>query len=118
MSYHNPTIDLTTIRTNDNGDFIFDITVIENKTSQKHDGYIEIYYTKENVESLISGYCNTFDLTESVVREFLEEIHKVGRDAWIEKHKPKDLELDDRFSFHNLMTSNSDMVWELKIYKE
>ncbi len=116
MAFYNPVVDMSSIRINDDGDFVFDITVTEteDKSSQKHKGYLTMSY-EANVDGIVSWYCHNLSATKESAQKVLNEIRELGREAWIEKYQ-KQIETED--NMYNFDISHSDTVWRLTIYDD
>lgn len=116
MTFYNPAIDMSSIRINNNGDFEFDIstTETEDKSSQKYKGYVTMSY-EANVDNLASWYSRCLYMSKESAKKILDEIYKLGRDAWIEKYKNQ-IETDN--SMYNFDISHSDEIWQFTIYDD
>lgn len=116
MTVYNPVIDMSSIRVNDDGDFVFDITMTEteDKSSQKYIGYIIMSYLA-NVDNLASWYSRRLCTSKESAKKILDEIRKLGRDAWVEKYKNQ-IETDN--SMYNFDISHSDEIWQFTIYDD
>lgn len=116
MTVYNPAIDMSSIRTNDVGDFVFDITATEteDKSSQKYTGYITMSY-EATVENLASWYSHYLYITKESAKKVLDEIRELGREAWIEKYE-KQIETED--NMYNFDISHSDEIWQFTIYDD
>ncbi len=116
MTVYNPAIDMSSIRTNDDGDFVFDITATEteDKSSQKYTGYIIMSYLA-NVDNLAFWYSYYLGTSKESAKKILEEIRELGREAWIEKYKNQ-IETDS--SMYNFDISHSDEIWQFTIYDD
>lgn len=116
MTFYNPVIDMSSIRTNDDGDFVFDITTTEteDKSSQKYIGYVIMSYLA-NVDNLASWYSRCLCTSKESAKKILDEIRKLGRDAWIKKYKSQ-FEIDN--SVYRFDTSHSNEMWQFTIYDD
>lgn len=116
MTVYNPIIDMSSIRVNDDGDFVFDITTTEteDKSSQKYVGYIIMSYLA-NIDNLASWYSYYLGTSKESAKKILEEIRELGREAWIEKYKNQ-IETDN--SMYNFDISHSDEIWQFTIYDD
>jgi hypothetical protein len=109
MTFYNPVIDMSSIRTNDDGDFVFDILDIKEDSVLKIGNTIVSY--KVNRDSLVDWYSTKLKMSKERSKELLDDFHEIGREAWIEKHKSPDKEWCS-FDF----PPASDMVWRLKLF--
>ena len=96
---------MLSIRTNENGDFAFDVRI------RKPDNSIEIGElvmpcSKENIESIVNWYYYNFGFSKHITYRFLQELRELGREKLLEKYPvPK---IDD--------TEN--VLWKIIIYKD
>lgn len=109
FEYVNSFADMSSIRTNSNGDFVFDILDIKEDSVLKIGSMIVSY--KTNRDSLVDWYSTKLKMSKERSKELLDDFHEIGREAWIEKHKPSDKEWCS-FDF----PPTSDMVWRLKLF--
>lgn len=116
MTIYNTVIDMSSIKTNDDGDFVFDITMTEteDKSSQKYIGYVIMSYLA-NVDNLASWYSRCLCTSKESAKKILDEIRKLGRDAWIKKYKSQ-FEIDNSVCHFDI--SHSDEMWQFTIYDD
>ena len=79
MELHNQTANMSSIRTDDNGDFVLDITV------QGHIGCLTLPYEDDIIDGLTEWLHNRYNISKRIARQFLDYIHKNGRDKLVEK---------------------------------
>lgn len=109
FEYVNSFADMSSIRTNDNGDFVFDIFDVKENNVLKIGSMIVSY--KVNRDSLVDWYSTKLKMSKERSKELLDDFHEIGREAWIEKHKSSDKEWCS-FDFPPI----SDTVWRLNLF--
>lgn len=98
-------VDMLSIRTNENGDFVFDVQI------RKPDNSIEIGElvmpcSKENIESIANWfYCN-LGLCRQGTYRFLQELREFGREKLLEKYPVPKIE------------DTENVLWKIIIYKD
>lgn len=109
FEYINSFADMSSIRTNNDGDFVFDILDTKEDSVLKIGNMIVSY--KVNRDSLVDWYSIKLKISKERSKELLDDFHEIGREAWIEKYKSSDKEWCS-FDFPPV----SDMVWRLKLF--
>ena len=105
-------VDMLSIRTNENGDFVFDVRI------RKPDNSIEIGElvmpcSKENIESIANWHYYNFGFSKHITYRFLQELRELGREKLLEKYPtPK---IDDT---EDVLERDKDRLWEIIIYKD
>ena len=103
---------MLSIRTNENGDFVFDVRI------RKPDNSIEIgelvmLCSKENIESIANWYYYNFGFSKCITYRFLQELRELGREKLLEKYPiPK---IDDT---EDVLERNNDILWKIIVYKD
>lgn len=111
----NTTIDMKSIRTNDNGDYVFDISTTD-KTGQQYAGYVEMKYNQYTIDTISEWYHLNYGINREAARKFLEDLHREGRDKLLAKYKSdKDLH---EFSINTMACEESKdtTIWTLTVY--
>lgn len=110
------TVDMKTIRTNDNGDYVFDVKAVD-ASGQQYCGYLEMKYNKYTIDTLSEWYRINWDVNKESARQFLEDLHREGRNKMLEKCKAKDDLHEFRFKQMTGKTPDT-IIFELTIYNE
>lgn len=79
MESHDNIINMSSIRTDDNGDFVFDITI------QGNIGCLTLSYENDIIDGLTEWLHNRYDISKRIAHQFLGYIHNNGRDELVEK---------------------------------
>ena len=110
------TVDMKTIRTNDNGDYVFDVKAVD-ASGQIYCGYLVMKYNKYTIDTLSEWYHLNWDVSKESARQLLEDLHREGRNKLFEKCKAKD-DLHE-FRFKQMTGKTPDTtIFELTIYSE
>lgn len=102
---------MLSIRTNENGDFVFDVRI------RKPDNSIEIGelvmpYSKENTESITNWFYYNLGFPRQGIYRFLQELRELGRKKLLEKYPTPKIE-DTR----DVLGRDKDMLWKIIVYK-
>ena len=102
---------MLSIRTNENGDLVFDVRI------RKPDNSIEIGnlvmpYSKENIESIANWYYYNFGFSKGSIYRFLQELRELGREKLLEKYPTPKIE-----DAKDVLERDKDMLWKIIVYK-
>lgn len=103
---------MLSIRTNENGDFAFDVRI------RKPDNSIEIGElvmpcSKENIKSTANWFYYNLGFPRQVTYRFLQELRELGREKLLEKYPVP--EIDDT---EDVLERDKDRLWKIIIYKD
>lgn len=107
---------MKTIRTNVDGDYIFDVQAVD-VSGQNYAGYLSLKYNEYTLDTLSEWYHLNWDMNKESARQFLKDLHSEGRDKLLEKCKIDDDLHEFRFK---QMTSDepNTTIFELTIYSD
>ena len=96
---------MLSIRTNENGDFVFDVRI------RKHDksigiGELVMPCSKENTESIANWFYYNLGLCRRGTYRFLQELRELGREKLLEKYPAPKIE------------DTENVLWKIIIYKD
>ena len=100
---------MLSIRTNENGDFVFDVR-IRKADSSIEIGELVMPCSKENIESIANWFYYNLGFPRQGIYRFLQELRELGREKLLEKYPV--LENED------ILERDKDMLWEIIIYKD
>ena len=100
------------IRTNENGDFVFDVRI------RKPDNSIEIGKlvmpcSKENIESIANWFYYNLGFPRQGTYRFLQELRELGREKLLEKYPVPKIE-----DTKDVLERDKDVLWKIVIYGE
>ena len=104
IDYENSTIDMASIRTNDNGDFVFTVSFTTyNNKSHRYKGIIQI--TNKLIDKLSEWYGLRWNVNTQSTYQFLSQILETGRDKWLENH-PQYINFEEDLYRFNIVTTD------------
>ena len=103
---------MLSIRTNENGDFVFDVRI------RKPDNSIEIGElvmpcSKENTESIANWFYYNLGFPRQGIYRFLQELRELGREKLLEKYPTPKIE-----DAKDVLERNNDILWKIIVYKD
>ena len=96
---------MLSIRTNENGDFVFDVR-IRNPDNSIEIGELVMPYSKENIESIANWYYYNLGFSRQGIYRFLQELRELGREKLLEKYPVPKIE------------DTENVLWKIIIYKD
>lgn len=100
---------MLSIRTNENGDFVFDVRIRKPNNSIEI-GELVMPCSKENIESIANWFYYNLGFSQCVTYRFLQELREFGREKLLEKYPVPENE--------DILERDKDMLWKIIVYKD
>lgn len=110
------TVDMKTIRINNNGEYVFDVKAVD-MSGQNYAGCLTMKYNEYTLDTLSEWYHLNWDISKESARQLLEDLHREGKDKLLEKCKTNDDLHEFRFKQMTSEKPNT-TIFELTIYSE
>ena len=103
---------MLSIRTNENGDFVFDVRIRKSNNSIEI-GDLVMPCSKDNIESIANWFYYNLGLCRQGTYRFLQELRELGREKLLEKYPiPKIEDTED------VLERNNDILWKIIVYND
>ena len=100
---------MLSIRTNKNGDLVFDVQIRQSDNSIEI-GELIMPYSKENIKSIANWYYYNLGFSRQGIYRFLQELRELGREKLLIKYPVPENE--------DILERDKDMLWKIIIYKD
>ena len=103
---------MLSIRTNENGDFVFDVRIRKPNNSIEI-GELVMPCSKDNIESIANWFYYNLGFPRQGIYRFLQELRELGREKLLEKYPTPKIE-----DTKDVLERDKDVLWEIIIYGE